>query len=182
MKKQSGFTLIELLLVVAIIGIISVIAIPKLMGLKDGAKDNAAQANLDSIMTSFVAEYTKAEKDDDAFTTDAGYIKDYIVGKSVSDTNGKIPEIWSARNPWNIKEAELAYQLSETVITATNPAAYQTALIALAKPTNKGQVQLAVIEYNGSLSVGGAVYLNKSLVKGSAADKDHVMCKVVGLG
>ena len=38
MKKQSGFTLIELLLVLAIIGIISAIAIPALLGQRERAK------------------------------------------------------------------------------------------------------------------------------------------------
>ena len=38
MKKQSGFTLIELLLVLAIIGIISAIAIPALLGQRARAR------------------------------------------------------------------------------------------------------------------------------------------------
>ena len=41
MKKQSGFTLIELLLVLAIIGIISAIAIPALLGQRERAKAKA---------------------------------------------------------------------------------------------------------------------------------------------
>jgi prepilin-type N-terminal cleavage/methylation domain-containing protein len=49
MKKQSGFTLIELLLVLAIIGIISAIAIPALLGQRERAKAKSVQANLDSV-------------------------------------------------------------------------------------------------------------------------------------
>jgi prepilin-type N-terminal cleavage/methylation domain-containing protein len=49
MKKQSGFTLIELLLVLAIIGIISAIAIPALLGQRERAKAKAVQANVNSI-------------------------------------------------------------------------------------------------------------------------------------
>ena len=49
MKKQSGFTLIELLLVLAIIGIISAIAIPALLGQRERAKAKATQGNLDAI-------------------------------------------------------------------------------------------------------------------------------------
>jgi prepilin-type N-terminal cleavage/methylation domain-containing protein len=45
MKKQSGFTLIELLLVLAIIGIISAIAIPALLGQRERAKAKAVQEN-----------------------------------------------------------------------------------------------------------------------------------------
>jgi prepilin-type N-terminal cleavage/methylation domain-containing protein len=49
MKKQSGFTLIELLLVLAIIGIISAIAIPALLGQRERAKAKATQANVNEI-------------------------------------------------------------------------------------------------------------------------------------
>lgn len=49
MKKQSGFTLIELLLVLAIIGIISAIAIPALLGQRERAKAKAVQGNVDGV-------------------------------------------------------------------------------------------------------------------------------------
>ena len=49
MKKQSGFTLIELLLVLAIIGIISAIAIPALLGQRERAKAKAVMANINNI-------------------------------------------------------------------------------------------------------------------------------------
>ncbi len=44
MKKQSGFTLIELLLVLAIIGIISAIAIPALLGQRNRARAKSTMA------------------------------------------------------------------------------------------------------------------------------------------
>ena len=49
MKNLKGFTLIELLLVLAIIGIISAIAIPALLGQRERAKAKAVQANVDAI-------------------------------------------------------------------------------------------------------------------------------------
>ncbi len=49
MKNQKGFTLIELLLVLAIIGIISAIAIPALLGQRERAKAKAVQGNVDAI-------------------------------------------------------------------------------------------------------------------------------------
>ena len=49
MKNQKGFTLIELLLVLAIIGIISAIAIPALLGQREQARQKGTEAAAGAI-------------------------------------------------------------------------------------------------------------------------------------
>ena len=64
MKKlittESGFTLIELMIVVAIIGILSVVAIPTFDGYQKKAKGTEAKISLSHVFTgekSFESEY-----------------------------------------------------------------------------------------------------------------------------
>lgn len=54
MQNQKGFTLIELLLVLAIIGIISAIAIPALLGQRESARQKATEAAAGTIKAEFV--------------------------------------------------------------------------------------------------------------------------------
>jgi len=62
MKKQSGFTLIELLLVLAIIGIISAIALPALLGQRARARDKTAVQGSIGRIADLVGQYDKAKE------------------------------------------------------------------------------------------------------------------------
>jgi len=111
MKNQKGFTLIELLLVLAIIGIISAIAIPALLGQRERAKATATKDNTVSVcadLTSTLAVVGDPPSERPAamaatlWTTSAA---DYLAKaneavKFTTGANGKT-NFTNAKNPYN---------------------------------------------------------------------------------
>lgn len=61
MKKSKGFTLIELMIVVAIIGILSAIAIPKFADLIRKSNEGATKGNLGAIRSAVSIYYGELE-------------------------------------------------------------------------------------------------------------------------
>ena len=60
-RKSKGFTLIELMIVVAIIGILAAIAIPRFANLIDRAREARTQGNLGSIRSAMAIFYGSME-------------------------------------------------------------------------------------------------------------------------
>jgi prepilin-type N-terminal cleavage/methylation domain-containing protein len=138
MKKQSGFTLIELLLVLAIIGIISAIAIPALLGQRSRARDKSSQDNAAGIVGDFIAAIDKAKEDGVTADTVAN-VQANIIGTTAATS--KIPTVWQSKNPWNTSGALPAY--NTTLVTET--AVDGTATKAAATATKQGQVQMGLL-------------------------------------
>ena len=59
--SQKGFTLIELMIVVAIIGILAVIAVPNFQKFQARAKQSEAKTNLKGIYTAKVANFQASD-------------------------------------------------------------------------------------------------------------------------
>lgn len=59
MKRQKGFTLVELLVVVAIIGLLSTLAVVSLNGIRERARDTKRISDIDAIQKSM--ELVKSE-------------------------------------------------------------------------------------------------------------------------
>ena len=60
--KKKGFTLIELMVVIAIIGLLAAIALPKFSDVASQAKVANVQGNLSSVRTAIAMYYAKADE------------------------------------------------------------------------------------------------------------------------
>ncbi len=146
MKRESGFTLIELLLVLAIIGIISAIAIPALLGQRARARDKSAISNLDNMMSDAVAQWDKRREAGSTPTGIAAQIASYMKTNHSKDLNP-----WDASKP--------AYASGFTAVDSkVSVASFMAGLSA----ASMGQVQMSLQVPAGSLPgfVGGAVKIN----------------------
>lgn len=144
MKKQSGFTLIELLLVLAIIGIISAIAIPALLSQRARARDKAATENMVGAVNDLVGQYDKLrEAGSTAFGTK---LSSYLTKNHGGD-----------QNPWN--PAVKAYPAN---CVTSAPSTYDTASAfsaTLTAPSSNGVLYFKLATPSGTHPgfMGGAV-------------------------
>lgn len=106
-KNQKGFTLIELIVVIAILGILAAIAIPRLAGFTDRANSSAVVAEAKTILTAYstlVADEptrtTLPGQNDPELTALTGKIKGTLSSPSVD--KGKIGFTYE-RSGWTVE-------------------------------------------------------------------------------
>jgi prepilin-type N-terminal cleavage/methylation domain-containing protein len=175
MKNQKGFTLIELLLVLAIIGIISAIAIPALLGQRSRARDKSSQDNAAGIVGDFVAAMDKAKEDGIAVDTLAN-VQTNLIGTSAA--NSKIPTVWQSKNPWNTTGALPAYNTTLVTETATDG----TATKAACSTTNLGQVQMGFLPATATTpGVFVTAVFVQNQFKDAAGNNSNVFMKISNL-
>jgi len=152
MRSQSGLTLIELLLVLAIIGIISAIAIPALLGQRARARDKASIANMEGLLGGLAGQYDLLREEGLNHAGIVASLSTYLARAGAAE-----------RNPWDPASAAYSSSVAEvgSGAWATQSAAL-TGLRAKALASDKGQANFEISFPSGATPgfLGGCVQID----------------------
>ena len=155
LKNQKGFTLIELMMVIAVIGILAAVLVPKIGTIKDDAKSAGVETNMNTIQAmaeSMMTNYKK--KTADVFEADLAAKIGTKLTNPISD---------SSLAPATTTDAFTAIPATDVGATITTAAWYSTGDEAAAldetgdwtltdKTKVKGTVFIGAVEASGKLS------------------------------
>lgn len=91
MKRQrKGFTLVELAIVIAILGILAVVAIPKYQGMVEEARSAEARAQLGTVRSAIAISYAKNKG---KFPSQSGSLDTFAPAGSTIFADGSTPGV-----------------------------------------------------------------------------------------
>lgn len=162
MKNQKGFTLIELLLVLAIIGIISAIAVPAMLGQRARARDQSAISGSLGRVGDLLGQYDKAKAQNLSTTSIEASIKNYLKTTMTPKSDA---------NPWD--PTKLVMASTPVAITAASKKAFESGMTApsvvgqgvvyVAHPSSTAQGFIGVVVKVNDNKMGSAGTLRKSI-------------------
>jgi prepilin-type N-terminal cleavage/methylation domain-containing protein len=128
--KRAGFTMIELIFVIVILGILSAVAVPKMMGVSDKADAGVCKSYYSSLngTVSPTLWSNMAMDGEDAATA---YAEDKIEEQIDTPANGKcgtIAEISDAATDgtsYTVTISDTTYDVNATQATKSTPAAWK---------------------------------------------------------
>ncbi|EQC47068.1 fimbrial family protein [Bacteriovorax sp. BSW11_IV] len=157
-KNESGFTLVELMVVVAIVGILSAVAIPNFKRYQAKSKTSEAKLQLSAIYSAL----TSLQADYDAFATcleDAGYVAPkannyYSVGFGAENAtaNGII-----VANGGTCTAGKFQFPNNKKVGGWAINQAAAVAQITVDSASNAGGFSSPSVDDNGSFFLAGAI-------------------------
>ena len=150
MKKQSGFTLIELLLVLAIIGIISAIAIPALLSQRARARDKSSVDNMVGRVGDLVGQYDKYKEAGLASGAIKTSLGNYIKATGSAD-----------KDPWD--SADSAFTTTLVDISAATQSAALAAIKGAAGAKGKVVFGIGVPGAGTPGWIGGVVLVDNAI-------------------
>lgn len=78
LNKEEGFTLVELLIVVAILGFLIAIAVPRMSGIADNARKRAIEANKRTLVSAATMWYAQNPGGSATWNDSGGGWEDYL--------------------------------------------------------------------------------------------------------
>lgn len=106
-RKEKGFTLVELMVVIIILAILTAIAVPSYMALRNRARVAAAQSEMQNIATAL--ELYNADKD--AYPLTAAY--------PAALTTGGYMTVVPTKDPWGVANGYAYVSAAGTTYTLT---------------------------------------------------------------
>lgn len=150
-NKEGGFTLIELMIVISVIGILAVVLIPRLGGVKDSARYAGVITNVKSVEVYIVGNIDRWLRTQDSVGTAKTAIYNQFKKSTVEEVNPNALE-----NPLNNSNDAIAVSIDHPSATYTSGNIYEGTvhvdIITTTSEVNKKILQIRIFGYGRKIN------------------------------